>query len=247
MGMPVSLAIRGRHADDGRGRAAWGSALNILREADAVFSVYRVDSPIRRLGRAEIGLDDCPPEVAEVLALGELARIRSDGAFDVCRVGPDGRPVLDPTGVVKGWAVERAAAALDTLPETDYCLSAGGDMVCRVLDPQAPPWRIGIEDPGAPTDIVGVVPMRDGGLATSAMTHRGAHIVDARTGREPEGISSVTVVKASLTWADIDATCAFAHGRDALAWLSTRSGASGVVIWSDGTAEVFATPTAHAA
>jgi FAD:protein FMN transferase len=247
MGMPVSLAIRGRHAADPRGRAAWATALSILRQADAVFSLYRSDSPISRLGRGEIGLDDCPPEVTEVLALGELARVTSDGAFDVHRHGHDGKPLLDPSGVVKGWAVERAAAALDTLAETDYCLSAGGDMLCRVVDPDRPPWRIGIEDPGTPTDIVAVVPMRDGGLATSAMTHRGAHIVDARTGRAPEGISSVTVLKASLTWADIDATSAFAHGRDALKWLSTRPGASGVVIWSDGTPEAFASPPAGAA
>jgi thiamine biosynthesis lipoprotein len=242
MGMPVSLAIRGRHADDPRGRTAWATALSVLRQADAVFSVYREESPISRLGRGEIGLDDCPPEVAEVLALGELARVASGGAFDVRRPGPDGKPLLDPSGVVKGWAVERAAAALDTLAETDYCLSAGGDMVCRVADPDGPPWRIGIEDPAAPTDIVAVVPMRAGGLATSAMTHRGAHIVDARTSRVPEGVASVTVVKASLTWADVDATSAFAHGRDALTWLSTRLGASGVVIWPDGTPEAFASP-----
>jgi thiamine biosynthesis lipoprotein len=244
MGMPVSLAIRGRHADDPRGRAAWATALSVLHAADAVFSLYRSDSPISRLGCGEIGLDGCPPEVAEVLALGELARVRSNGVFDVRRPGPDGTLLLDPTAVVKGWAVDRAAAELDTLAETDYCLSAGGDMVCRVTDPDGPPWRIGIEDPARPTDIVGVVPMRDGGLATSAMTHRGAHIVDARTGRAPEGVSSVTVVSASLTWADIDATSAFAHGRDALEWLSTRPGASGVVIWSDGKAEIFANPTA---
>jgi thiamine biosynthesis lipoprotein len=44
-----------------------------LREVDAVFSTWRPDSPVSRLGRGEITLDDCPPEVAEVLALGELA------------------------------------------------------------------------------------------------------------------------------------------------------------------------------
>jgi FAD:protein FMN transferase len=244
MGMPVSLAIRGRHADDPLGRTAWATAVSILRDADAVFSVYRSDSHISRLGRGEIGLDDCPPGVAEVLALGALARVASDGAFDVRRHGPDGEPVLDPSGVVKGWAVERAAAALDTLAETDYCLSAGGDMVCRVTDPHTPPWRIGIEDPHSPTHIVAVVPVRNGAVATSGLTHRGAHIVDARTGLPPVGVASVTVVGASLTWADIDATSAFAHGRDALSWLATRAGKSGVVVWSDGTAKVFATPNA---
>ena len=59
--------------------------------------------------------------------------------------------------------------------------------------------------------------------------------MDARTGRPPVGVASVTVVAASLTWADIDATAAYAHGADAARWLETRRGRSGVVVWADGT------------
>ena len=62
--------------------------------------------------------------------------------------------MLDPSGVVKGWAAERAATRLADLPDTDYCLSAGGDITCRTLDPDAPPWRVGIEDPHDPTRLV---------------------------------------------------------------------------------------------
>ena len=67
-----------------------------------------------------------------MLALGELARLQSHGAFDVRRGG-----VLDPSGVVKGWAVERAARPLRALPDTDVCLSAGGDLVCQVAGPDS--------------------------------------------------------------------------------------------------------------
>jgi thiamine biosynthesis lipoprotein len=241
MGMPVSLALRGRHAGDRRSLVAWAVALDALREADRVFSTYRPDSHVSRLSRGEIGLGDCPPEVGEVLALAEEARCGSDGAFDVRRRSPDGRIVLDPTGVVKGWAVERAARALHALPDTDFCLSAGGDMVCRVADPSSRPWRVGIEDPRDSSRIVAVVPVRDGAVATSGLTHRGGHIVDARTGEVPQGVASVTVVADDLTWADIDATSAFAHGREALHWLSTRSGRQGVVVWDDGRAELYRT------
>jgi thiamine biosynthesis lipoprotein len=45
----------------------------------------------------------------------------------------------------------------------------------------------------------------------------------------------VTVVAASLTWADIDATAAYAQGPDAARWLETRPGRSGLVVWNDGT------------
>jgi FAD:protein FMN transferase len=234
MGMPISLAMRGRHASDGTGGAAWSRVMQHLHAVDRVFSTYRPDSVISRLGRGELAPADCPPEVAEVLALGEEASRSSGGAFGVYLPGPDGAVVLDPSGVVKGWAAERAAEPLRALAGTDFCLSAGGDIVCRTVDPDGPPWRIGIEDPRDPRQLVAVVPIGTGAVATSGSAHRGQHVVDARTGRPPTGIASVTVVAESLTAADIDATAAYAQGPDAASWLGTRPGRSGLVVWADG-------------
>lgn len=233
MGMPISLALRGAHADDGPAAAAWAAVITELRWADIVFSTYRDDSYLSRLSRGEIGLADCPPEVAEVLALGRRAEAESGGAFSVWLPGPDGRR-LDPTGVVKGWATQRAARALERLPGTDFCLSAGGDMVCcsRIGDP---PWRIGIEDPADPGRILAIIPVGNGAVATSGTARRGAHLLDARTGRHPSGVCSVTVVAPELTWADIDATAAFALGPGAADWLATRPGRLSLVVWADGT------------
>jgi FAD:protein FMN transferase len=233
MGMPISLALRGRHCDDAAARGAWAEAMAALRDVDRVFSTYRSDSFVSRLARDEITVEDCPPEVAEVLALGEVARLQSHGAFDVRRGG-----VLDPSGVVKGWAVERAARPLRALPETDVCLSAGGDMICQVAGPDSPDWRIGIEDPQDPQRVVAVVPVRTGAVATSGLAHRAGHVIDARTGAVPDAIASVTVIHDDLVWADIDATAAFAMGRDAARWLRTRPRRTGLVVWADGRAEV---------
>jgi thiamine biosynthesis lipoprotein len=233
MGMPISLALRGAHTDDDAARGAWAEALAALRDVDRVFSTYRAGSFVSRLARDEITVGDCPPEVDEVLALGELARLQSHGAFDVRRGG-----VLDPSGVVKGWAVERAARPLRALPGTDVCLSAGGDLVCKVAGPGSPDWRIGIEDPHDPTRVVAVVPVRNGAVATSGLAHRGGHVVDARTGTVPGEVASVTVLHADLTWADIDATAAFALGRDAARWLRNRPGRTGLVVWADGRTEL---------
>jgi len=242
MGMPVSLALRGRHADDRPARDAWTEVVAMLHEVDRVFSTYRADSFVSRLGRGELDVEGCPAEVAEVLALGEAARVASGGAFDVRRTAADGSSVLDTDGVVKGWAVQRAAAFLEDLADTDFCLSAGGDMVCRVPDPGGTPWRIGIEDPHDPRRIKAVVPVRTGAVATSGTAHRGPHVVHAVTGAVPVGVASVTVVADDLTWADIDATAAYTQGLDALSWLRTRPGRSGLVVWEDGTAEAFRTP-----
>ena len=118
-----------------------------------------------------------------MLALGERAEraVRRRVRAYAARAGRRG--VLDPSGVVKGWAVERAAAT-SSAGDTDFCLSAGGDLVCRTADPSAA-WRIGIEDPHDPSRVIAVVPVRTGAVATSGTAHRGDHLVDARTGRPP--------------------------------------------------------------
>ncbi len=244
MGMPISLALRGRHAADDVGRAAWAEAMATLHDVDRVFSTYRADSYVSRLDRGELLLRDCPLEMAEVLALGARAERESYGAFRTRLPGPDGRERLDPSGVVKGWAVERAARALRALADTDFALSAGGDMVVRTLDPASPPWRVGIEDPHSPDRVLAVLPVRTGAVATSGTAHRGAHLVDGRTGLAPRGVASVTVVAASLTWADIDATAAYALGAGAADWLRSRAGRTALVVWADGTTTSLAVPDA---
>ena len=237
MGMPICLALRGAHGDDDLARDAWRRVCASLRAADRIFSTYRSDSAVSRLDRGEITLADCPPEMGEVLALGEAARADSGGAFDVRRAGG-----LDPSGVVKGWAVERAAAAVEALPDTDFCLSAGGDLICPTLHPHDPPWRIGVEDPHDPGGLVAVLPVHTGAVATSGTARRGAHVVDARTGLPPTGLAAVTVVGDSLTAVDIAATAAFALGAEGETWLTAR-GLRGLVVHAEGTVRPVGTDT----
>lgn len=246
MGMPITLALRGRHACDGHGMRAWDDVVASLRAADRIFSTYRADSEISQLNTGTRALDDVSPEVVEVLALGELARSQSGGAFDIRLMDPEGAPTLDPSGVVKGWAVERAARLLEGLDETDFCLSAGGDMICRTRILGSPGWRIGVENPLDPTRLLAVLPVTNAAVATSGTSHRGDHLVDARTGLSPIGVASVTVVTASLTAADIDATSAYAHGRDAARWLATRPGRTALIVWADGSTSSIRTPADQA-
>lgn len=238
MGMPISIALRGRHATTAAGLAAWRAVIQELRDVDRVFSTYRPDSVISRLNRGEVTLEQCPTEVTEVLLLGGDAEQQSDGAFSVTLPDSSGRLRLDPSGVVKGWAVERASRLLVELDDTDFCLSAGGDMVCHLADPGRPAWRVGIESPLDPTSLVAVVPVRSGAVATSGTRHRGQHLLDARTGRPALGVASVTVIDRSLTWADIDATAAYAHGPQAADWLQRRR-RTALVVWPDATTTVL--------
>ena len=240
MGMPISLALRGRHAASAAGDNAWRAVIDQLRHVDETFSTYRRDSIINRLDRGELTIAECPAEVGEVIELGRQAERVSNGAFSIMLPTRAGRR-LDPTGVVKGWAAQRASEFLAALDDTDFCLSAGGDIVCHTADPSRSAWRIGIEHPLNSKTLIAVVPIRSGAVATSGTAHRGAHLIDPRTGRTPSGVASVTVIASSLTWADIDATAAYVQGRDAARWLQGRPIRSALVVWADGRTTRLAT------
>jgi len=185
MGMPVRVA-----GDiDARRVFAW------LRWVDATFSTYRADSQISRLDRGE--LDDPHPAVRAVLARCEELRVETGGYFDI-RAG--GR--LDPSGYVKGWAVQRAAA----FGRGRFLIDAGGDVVLRGT------WRVGIRHPHERDKLAAAITVADCAVATSGAYERGPHVLDPFTGRPATGLSSVTVVGRDLGTADAYATAAFAAG-----------------------------------
>ncbi|GAA0803449.1 FAD:protein FMN transferase [Spirilliplanes yamanashiensis] len=230
MGLPVSVHVRGPRP--GAAADAVARLFAELRRADAVFSPYRDDSELNRLERGELALRDADHTMPEVLHLCGEARRRTAGWFDA-RGLPDprtGRPRLDPSGLVKGWAAERAAGHLAGLDGHGWCLNAGGDVLVSDADGH-PPWRVGIEDPAAPGRILRVVEVRSGAVATSGDAHRGAHIVDPHTGRPATAVRSVSVRGPSLMWADVHATAAAARG--SLAGLPP--GYSGLLVARDGT------------
>jgi thiamine biosynthesis lipoprotein len=228
MGLPVSIHVRGPAADDAATAAAVAAVFAELREVDAMFSTYRDDSLISALNRGTT-VDD--PLVREVIELCDEARERTLGYFDAHLPTPSGDRCFDPSGLVKGWAVQRAASHLDGL---DCYLSAGGDMVVRGS------WRIGVEDPASRNRLVTVLDLTDSAVATSGAAHRGAHIVDPHSGEPARGLRSVTVIGPSLTWADVYATAAVARGPSAVRWLAGLSGYEALLVTDDG--GLLATP-----
>src|SRR4051794_39152306 len=106
MGMAVSVDVR----DDVVGRPGLGAVVDWLHHVDATFSPYLDDSAITRLGRGEVALAEVTAEVREVLLRCEELRIATGGAFDALAVPAPNGTTLDPSGLVKGWAIERAAA-----------------------------------------------------------------------------------------------------------------------------------------
>lgn len=223
MGLPVSIHLRGADLRAGEVERAVAAAFAHLQGMDELFSTWQTGSQVSRLRRGELALSECDPLVAESLRLGELARARTGGAFTTCL--PDAAGILrfDPTGLVKGWAVDRAAEVLATLPGVSWCVNAGGDVLAgrhRHVPPtgsDAGPWRVGVEDPHDRSRIARVVPIVQGAVATSGTAARGAHLHDPLSGQPSSRPGSTTVVGTDLLWSDIWATALFVGGERARA------------------------------
>lgn len=207
MGMPIIVELRDGSADP----ALLDDVFDWFRDVDATFSTYREDSEINRIERGELDLAQASPEVREVLDRCAELRLETRGYFDVRAAGR-----LDPSGLVKGWSVDRAAAFLETAGVESFLISAGGDIVAR-----GGPWRIGIQHPRERQHVAAILEAYDLAIATSGGYVRGDHVINPYTGKAPNGVLSVTVVGPDLATADAYATAAFAMGSEAAAdWLA---------------------------
>jgi thiamine biosynthesis lipoprotein len=213
MGLPVSIHLRGPDVREPGAERAVAAAYAELVRLDAIFSTYRADSAVSRQRRGEVV--DPDPLLTEVATLCGEAEERTGGAFTAWLPDADGVVRYDPTGLVKGWAVDRAAVELAGLPATAWAINAGGDV--RVgrhahVAPEgedAAAWRIGVEDPADRSRMVAVVPLTRGAVATSGTAARGSHLYDPRAGRMVDRTGSRTVVADTLLWADVWATALF--------------------------------------
>ncbi|MFI5908280.1 FAD:protein FMN transferase [Dactylosporangium sp. NPDC051541] len=241
MGLPISIHLRGPDPTGADAEAAVDSAFAALRHADDVFSPYRDDSDLSRWSRGELDKDAADGTFSEVLTLCDEARERTGGWFDCRRVpAPEtGEPRFDPSGLVKGWAAERAAVFLQSLRGYSWCLNAGGDVLVHAADDH-PDWRVGVENPDDPKTLLHIVSLRTGAVATSGTAHRGHHIVNPHTRRPAKGARSVTVTGPDLLWSDVYATAAFARGPRSLPWLETLDGYAALVVSTSGLHQVTA-------
>ncbi len=227
MGTMISLFVPG----GGAGSPAVDAAFAWFHEVDERFSPFRPESEVGRLMRAEFGPADVSDDLAEVLGIAEAVEVLSAGAFDIRTHRADGRP--DPTGVVKGWSVDRAGALLADAGIERFYISAGGDVLVRGGQQPDLPWRVGVAHPGAPDAVALVLQGRDLAVATSGTTERGHHINDGRTGAIADELLSVTVVGPELARADAYATAAFAMGVDGLRWVDALPGYAAAGITHD--------------
>jgi thiamine biosynthesis lipoprotein len=227
MGMPIIVDVR-----DECGEGVLDDLFDWFRQVDARFSTYKEDSEISRLNRGELAVRDCHPDVRWVLARCDELREETGGFFDARYAS---LLEVDPSGLVKGWSVDRGGELLEARGIRNYSINAGGDIRTRGGALPEPVWRTGIQHPVELEKLAAVVESNDLALATSGTYRRGEHILDPHTGRPPAGLLSVTITGDDLGTADAFATAAFAMGEAGPAWTAHLQPYQALSLLADGT------------
>jgi thiamine biosynthesis lipoprotein len=198
-------------------------------------------APLLTLVESSFLRDGRPPSddaVERVLELVDHEAIRIEN--DVMSFDQPGMSVtLD--GIAKGFIVDRTKDVLLQGGAERVMVNAGGD-IATADGPGMDPWTVGVQDPDNEQGIVTVVRLDGVSLATSGdymrtftndRTHH--HIVDPRTGRSPQEVSSVSVVHPSAMWADAYATALLVMGTTkGMAMLQTSEGLEGLFMNKQG-------------
>jgi len=230
MGTSVSFDIR----PPAPGAGAVRRAVAWLHHVDAIFSTYKEDSEISRLGRGEVTVDGLSSEAMGVMRrcqrLGELTL----GAFDVLRVPAPNGATVDPSAFVKGWSIQAAADMLVRAGAINLCINGGGDIALRGSPEPGHLWRVGVRHPRLPLEQATVLHLAGPvAVATSATYERGNHIINPWTGEPATDLVSVTVVGPDLGDADAFATAVFVMGADGLSWIEDQADYEAYIIDRD--------------
>lgn len=210
-------------------QAALAAACRILHDCDALFSTWNPASPVSRFRRGEAALGQMPPEFTEVMEECRAAKEASGGWFDPWAM-PGG---FDPTGLVKGWATERALAELSRAGLPGALINGGGDVAVFGSPADGQRWRVGIRHPWR-ADALACVIETGQAVATSGPYERGAHLIDPATRRPQSRAASATVTGPRLALADALATGVAVGGDEALAVVAGLAGYAAYLIRPDG-------------
>ena len=215
MGMPITVEV----VDPDVTEADIEKVFTYFRAVDATFSTYKEQIEISRINRGELGEEKYSDDMRTILILSEQTRQETQGYFDIRHNG-----TIDPSGIVKGWAILRAAQMLKEAGFTNFYVDAGGDI--QVSGKKAGNlWRIGIRNPFNRKEVVKVLAVTDKGIATSGTAIRGQHIYDPHNPAALlQDIVSLTVIGPNVYEADRFATAAFAMGRRGIYFIEQLPG-----------------------
>jgi thiamine biosynthesis lipoprotein len=217
MGMPITVELVDSHAMIGD----LDSIFSYFIQVDEQFSTYKSTSEIMRINRGELSPQEYSAQMREIITLAQKTKEETNGYFDITK--PDG--TLDPSGIVKGWAIENAAELLRKAGYKNFFIDAGGDIQSEGVSSEGLPWSVGIRNPFNQGEIVKVIYPKGMGVATSGSYIRGNHIYNPHAPEKPiAGVVSLTVIGPNVCEADRFATAAFAMGKEGVYFIEKLSG-----------------------
>ncbi len=230
MGMPIVVEVAEK-----TGQEPIDDVLTYFRSVDEKFSPFKPDSEVSQLNSGDIGPENMSADLKTVLELAEQTKRDTNGYFDIQK--SDGR--TDPSGLVKGWAIQNAAKILKQAGLKNFYIEAGGDVeISGTNENQS--WVVGIKNPFNHSEIVKVLYLTNQGIATSGTYEKGQHIYNPHLPNQSiHDIVSLTVIGPNVYEADRYATAAFAMGRAGIQFIESLPGFEGYMIDSQG----FATET----
>jgi thiamine biosynthesis lipoprotein len=227
MGMPVVLEI----VDANVSLEAMEKVFTYLNFVDQKFSTYKKESEISQINDGLISPENYSKEMQEIFSLAEETKKLTHGYFDIHH---DGK--IDPSGIVKGWAVYNASKILRGEGFKNFYVEVAGDIQVSGKNKDGKDWKIGIRNPFKPEEIIKVVHLSDCGIATSGNYVRGNHIYNPKEDNDIAELMSLTVIGPNVYEADRFATAAFAMGQKGIEFIEGLDGFEGYMINKNGIA-----------
>lgn len=221
MGMPITIEV----VDVAITQDDIDKVFAYFVSVDESFSTYKATSEISKINRGELSATAYSENMKTILALSAQTKKDTDGYFDIQHNG-----LYDPSGIVKGWAIQNAADMLKAWGFRNFYIDAGGDVqVAGRKDGNL--WRIGIRNPFNRYENVKVLALTERGVATSGTAIRGQHIYNPHNRNTSLlDVVSITVIGPNIYEADRFATAAFAMGKKGIQFIENLAGFEGYMI-----------------
>lgn len=162
-------------------------------------------------------------------SLDELAAARADVGWEKIRLNPERRTIrllaagieLDPGGIGKGYAVDRAVRILRAKGVSAALLSAGSSTIYALGAPSGEAgWKVRVPSPHPGGGTLSTVILRDTSLSTASLSeknfvHAGQFygaIMNPQTLQPVRGMLQVTVISQSATDSDALSNALFVAG-----------------------------------
>jgi thiamine biosynthesis lipoprotein len=226
MGTPFSIEILNSNISEN----LFDQVFGYLMYVDQKFSTYKDNSEITLINKGKLKLENFSSDMKLILKLSNLTKRETNGYFDINHKG-----ILDPSGIVKGWAIYNACRILLQKGVNNFYIEAGGDIQAYGKNNNGQPWQIGIRNPFDNQKIIKRIVVENLGVATSGTYLRGQHIYNPKNkNRTVNDLVSLTVVGPNIYEADRFATAAFAMGQDGVFFLEKLPGFEGYAVAKNG-------------